>query len=436
MEKLIKYALEKGATDIEIFIREALRKGVTLETNKFRGEVKKSVGVVIRVAINKKVASQYLTAADEKYIREAVDRAIEMAKSVGEDPYWSGLPTPKKPYIRSLYLDGRIEDMDINMMTNELREIRNNLMKKDDRVKGILSSLEAVTQQIEYYNSNGIAYTEDLSGEVFEIGVTAREGDRYTSTFRIWRSRRFFDDFISISIETADKALEFLEARKLSERVNKVIFEPLSIASILFHSLYYGISADYVLEGISPLKNKINMEIASPDVDMVDDGTIPGGWRTSMYDDEGIPRRRTILIEKGILRNYLHNHYTAMRMNKESTGNAERRGTTLTVRPSNLVLKPGRYELHEIMKDIDKGVYITGYPLSAHTINVSTGDASVVFQETYYIEKGELKYPLHPVTLSGNIYQMLRRMRLTKYIQETPYSIYTPHVYTDEFTVK
>jgi len=436
MEDIVKYALNKGVDDAEIYLRETSVKSFTLETDRIKGDIKKTVDVVIRIAYRKRVASQYLTTRDKKYIREAVDRAIEIVKSIGEDPHWRGLPCKAKPYIKSLYFDGRIEDYTPEDMVRNLSEIREEAFKYDDRVKGVLSSIGSIVQHVEYYNSNGVEFIEDLSGMEFEVGVTARENDKYTSLFRFIRSRQYFNNYIELTYNVAREAINFLGSKRLEKPVNKVVFTPLAIASILFHSLFYGISGDYVLEGISPLKDKLGKEIASKDVNIYDDGTIPGGWRTSIYDDEGVPRRRTPVIVKGVLKSYLHNYYTASRMGLESTGNAERRGTTLTVRPSNLVIQEGDTELYDVLRDIDEGVYVDGYPLSAHTINISTGDASVVFQEVYYIKDGSIQYPLNPVALSGNVYEMLKNMKPLKGLASTPYGIYTPYIYTEEFTVK
>ena len=436
LKKFIDYAIKLGATDVEIFTRKSILKNVKVETGIFKGTVRRSIETIIRVGVGKRIASQYITSTDTDEIKDTIERTIKVAKSIGEDPYWSGLPEPKKPSLKSLYYDGRLDDLDIHSMMEHLRELDTELPKLDKRVKGVLADIDIITQSTYFMNSNGIEYEENASGEIFYVSVNSKENNIYTSSFEYKRSRQFFDDFLEMGLRAVNKSIEFLHSKKLEESLQKVLFDPLSIAAILGHSLLFGLSADYVLEGASPLKGKLNTMIGNEKLTILDDGTIPGGWRTSLYDDEGVPRKRTVIVDKGELKSYLHNHYTAERMNVESTGNAERRGTAVTVYPSNIVFKEGDYRFDETLKEIDKGVYVTGHPLSAHTINISTGDASVVFQEAYYIEKGEIKEPLKPITLSGNIYEALKKFNVLKGMIETPYNIYIPPIYTEAFLVR
>jgi len=436
LEKLIKYAIKLGASDAEIFIRRTEIKGVKVETDTYKGNSSRDIEASIRIGIGKRVASQSLTSADDKELKNTIERTMKMAKVIGEDPYWSGLPESSHPFLKSLYYDLRIDGTGIEEMTKYLKNIKKEFLDYNDRIKGVIAGIDVIKQHIEFINSNGVSYSEDASGEEFAISITARENNIYTSSFEYKRSRKYFDDFLEIGYKAADKAIEFLSSKALNNQVKRIIFDPLSISAILFHSLIYGLSGDYVLEGVSPLKEKLGKKIASESITVYDDGTIPGGWRTSIYDDEGVPRRRTLLIDRGVLKSYLHNHYTASRMNTNSTGNAERRGTAVTVHASNILFKDGRASLHEILSEISEGIYITGYPLSAHTINTSTGDASVVFQEAYYIENKEIKWPLKPVTISGNVYEALKNMIPLKGLVETPYSIYIPPIYSEGFVVR
>jgi len=435
-KNIVEYGLKNGADDVEIFIRKRIIKTLALETDRYKGSMKREIDSVVRVALGKKVASHYLTIADEESLKKAVNRAIKMAKAVGEDPFWSGLPSYREPNIKSLFYDKRIDNLTYENMFDILKEVRDHAFKIDDRIKGVLSEINIIKQNVDFINSNGIEYHEELSGQVFEVAVTSKEGDKYTSIWTTKRTRRFFEDYIKYVDETARKSLRFLNTKHLDNIVKKVLIDPISFSALIFHSLTYGISGDYVLEGISPLKDKLGEVIASDELSIYDDGTLPGGWKTSIFDDEGVPRRKTIVLERGELRSFLHNYYTALRMNLESTGNAERIGTNVTTRISNLIIEEGSEDICSIINDIDEGVYLSGFPLSAHTINISTGDVNVVFPEAYLISKGEIKYPLNPVTLSGNIYEALKDIMPLKGITDTPYSIYTPPVYTERFTVK
>jgi len=164
-------------------------------------------------------------------------------------------------------------------------------------------------------------------------------------------------------------------------------------------------------------KGKLGSQVASSSLSIIDDGTLPDGIGTSKFDDEGVPRQSTTIIEKGVLLSFLYDNYTAKRENRESTGNAKR-GWWATpayanqpfISPSNLVLKPSKGDLHDLISELNDGVLVRGSLIGASHSNVVTGDFSVTAENAFKIENGEVAYPIKACTVAGNFYEALNNV--------------------------
>src|SRR6202165_5335551 len=149
------------------------------------------------------------------------------------------------------------------------------------------------------------------------------------------------------------------------------------------------------------LAGKLGEKIAGPNVTVVDDGTMPGGFGTTPFDGEGIPTRRTVVIENGILKSYLLNTYSARKLGLQTTANASRGlAGTPGIGPGNYFLQPGTKTPQAIIADIPQGLYVTEF--LGHGANLVTGDYSRG-ASGLWISGGELAYPVEEITVAGNL---------------------------------
>ena len=156
--------------------------------------------------------------------------------------------------------------------------------------------------------------------------------------------------------------------------------------------------------GASYLAGKLGQKIAGDNVNIVDDGSLPGLFGTSPFDSEGIASRKTIVVENGVLRNYLLNTYTAKKLGMHSTGNASRGlAGTPGIGPGNFFLKPGTKSFEEILAGIKQGLFVTEF--LGFGVNLVTGDFSRGATGVW-IEDGELTYPVEEITVAGNLKDM------------------------------
>jgi PmbA protein len=139
-------------------------------------------------------------------------------------------------------------------------------------------------------------------------------------------------------------------------------------------------------------------------VNVIDDGTLPGGFGSSPFDSEGVPTRRTVVIEKGFLKSYLLNTYTAKKLGLQTTANASRGlAGTPGIGPGNYFLQPGRRTPQEIIAGIPEGLYVTEF--LGHGANLVTGDYSRG-ASGLWISGGQLTYPVEEITVAGNLKDM------------------------------
>src|SRR5437868_11780630 len=172
----------------------------------------------------------------------------------------------------------------------------------------------------------------------------------------------------------AGRALRRLGARKMETQRVPVVFEPRTARSLLDH-IFEAVHGVSVYRHESFLAGKLGEKVASENVTIIDDGTIPGLFGSSPFDDEGVPTRRTPVIERGVLKNYLLNTYTARKLGMKTTGNASRGITgNAGIGHGNLFLEAGTRTPEEIIRSQKNAFFVT--ELIGSGVNVVTGDYS------------------------------------------------------------
>ena len=215
-----------------------------------------------------------------------------------------------------------------------------------------------------------------------------------------------------------------------------ILWEPIAFANFIDH-VGGSASAFDVDAGLSFFKDKIGQKVASDIVTIYDDGTIPDGLSSSKCDSEGVPTRKTTLIENGVLRNYLHNSSTAHKFKTETTGNAG----LVSPRPWNIVFKPGDRKKEELLRDVGNGLYITNvwYTRFQNYIN---GDFSTIPRDAIFeIRNGEISGVVKGLRVTENMLKLLQSITAVGREQEqihwwevnTP--VFMPYVVTKDVNV-
>jgi PmbA protein len=221
------------------------------------------------------------------------------------------------------------------------------------------------------------------------------------------RSLKKLESPESVGQEAARRALRGLGARKIASTKVPLVFDP-DMAREILDAIADAVSGTAVYRQSSFLAGKLGEKIAGYNLTVIDDGTIPGGFGSSPFDDEGVPTRRKVVIEKGVLKSYLLNTYTAKKLGLQTTANAAR---SLTGNPGigsgNFFLQPGTRTPQQIIAGVKRGLYVT--QLMGFGVNLVTGDLSQG-AAGLWIENGELAYPVEEITIAGNLADMLNNI--------------------------
>jgi len=219
--------------------------------------------------------------------------------------------------------------------------------------------------------------------------------------------KRFFDELEppeDVGRKAAQRALRMLGAKKVKSQRVPVIFEPAMAASFAA-TLASAANGDAVHKKSSFLAERLGKKIAGGDVTLVDDGVRRRGFASAPFDGEGVPTRRTAIVEGGTLQSFLYDCFTARKAKKRTTGNAARSYSSLPlIGVHNLYFQPGFRVPEDIVREVKNGFYVTS--MLGVGANIVTGEYSRG-ANGLWIENGELARPVQEVTVAGNMLEML-----------------------------
>jgi TldD protein len=296
------------------------------------------------------------------------------------------------------------------------------LQRADDAARstgGAVSQVQAgcgtSTRRVLIANSEGLLAGDEQARTRFSVSCVAVGDAGLQTGFESAARTMGFELFDEISVEdlarlAAERALAKLEARPAPSGELPVVLAGGS-GGILFHEACgHGLEADHIVKDASVYTGKIGQQVASSLVTLVDDGTVGSEWGTFAVDDEGRPAQRNVLIEDGILTDYLWDYLRARKEGRRSSGNGRRQTYQHLpmVRMTNTFLLPGTDDAEEIVAQTPHGVYVA--KLGGGQVNTTTGDFVFGTTEAYLIEGGKITEPLRDANLIGNGPEILQRI--------------------------
>jgi len=436
---IVRRAMKGGATAAECVVREGdefstlVRLG-QVETLKESGS--RAIGV--RVFFGQRAASTYSSDFSRAGLDRMLSSALELAKITSEDPF-GGIPPAEQLgqiegdldlYHEDVYSLPGPERIDYARRTEKAA------LDFDPRIKNSEGgSFDAATGHKVLANSHGFVgeYSRSYcSVAAVPIAQTEDGGMQRDYWFSVARMLKKLDAPEKVGRIAAERTIRRLGARRVKTARVPVVFDPMVSTSILEH-IFEGINGDSVYRGASFLAGKLGEKIAGDNVTVIDDGTIPGGFGSSPFDGEGIPTRRTVVIENGVLKSYLLNTYTAKKLGLQTTANASRGlAGTPGIGPGNYFLQPGQKSAKELIADIKEGLYVTEF--LGQGVNLVTGDYSRG-ASGLWISNGELGYPVEEITVAGNLKDLFFNISEIASDLEFRGSVAAPTIRVDGLTV-
>jgi len=413
-QRAVNAAIKKGAEEAEAFLSRVATTSVDIE----RGQIVRSVkrtdqGLGIRAIYKKAVGFSYTNMLTNKTVEDAAAKAFKSAKASKPDKNWIGLPSPGEPSETKNTYDKKLTTISPDELVETASVMLNAVEGYDKRVLPIGGGVGTLLASRAVVNSHGLEAYDEGTGIECSMETIAGEATEVTPTcFELNAERVYKIDPEWVGREAARQAIASLKAKKIESGTFSMIFTQTAFSALLYYTLINAVKADYVQRERSALKGKIGEEIASNLVTIHDDGLLEGGLQTWKFDDEGVPSQKTIVVEKGILKHFLYDSYTANKIGVESTGNAFRGGlapytSTPALEATNFTFIQGNKSPENLINEIDNGLIVYSVQ-GAHSSNPESGEFSVVATPAWKIEKGSVAYAVKGAMLAGTIFDVLK----------------------------
>lgn len=420
LDLAIETARSRGATAAEAYLEREL--GLTVKV--FAGRVERfsydeTRGVGLRVCKGDRQGRAYTSDLSPAAIEEAVGSALASAEVSTEDPD-RRLPDPSlfpAGTDRGDYVGGELDILgdDLERVTaTEKIEFALGLERRareyDPRVTGVETAA--------YSESTGEVLLASTAG--FRAGfrssvcygylMAIAEENADSQTGFGFTAGRSFDslDVEAAAAEAASMAIDLLGARQVETAKVPVLIDQLSTAEMLA-LIGAAVSGESVTKGRSYLAGRLGDAIASERLTVIDDGLMKGGFGTAPFDGEGVAATRKAIVEGGVLKSFLHNCYTASRMETATTGNARRQSfrSQVGVGPTNVYVEPGGETPETLMSGMGTGFQVMELQ-GVHTgLNPVTGEVSVGAKGRW-VENGRPAHAVREVTIAGTMDDMLK----------------------------
>lgn len=365
----------------------------------------KTVGISLRINKDGRNGSAVATSLDDETI---IDRAILSSKYQNEETItFKNLQASEVKCF-----DEKVKDLTVEDIKKEVQRILEIFKKYDENlIPEIL--IKRKVQNIHIINSSGFDNNYDKTEYEVIFGVKSKEG--FLNGYYTMISA----DFKEISEQ---EIKEIVYKHKVSQNRVKVKTEKMPVVfsgsamAAFMTRLLAGVNGGNVVKGVSPLEGKIGEKILPDDITIRDNGRMDFGKGTCPFDDEGCPTNDTVLVQNGILKNYLVSPSMEEKLDMKSTGNSFKR-TMFTydiedqpaIDSTNFIIEGNNIPDEELIKDIKKGIYVD-FVMGTHTGNIPAGEYSLNVACGYLIEDGKLTGKIMDVMVAGNIYEDLMKI--------------------------
>jgi TldD protein len=405
IRKVLSKALERGGDLAEIFVEERSSTSLHLDDSRVE-DVSSGVeaGAGIRIMSGDRSSYAYTNVLEESALLDAAVAAR------------AGISSAERSSVADLTEVKASARHPVKMAPEDVptAEKAAGLLAADDEarsaggdVRQVSATYADVRQKVLIAASDGRIARDDRTRVRFAVQVVAARDGQIATGFEAPGHSGGFELLeakppAELAAKAAAKALRMLEARPSPAGEFPVVLAPGTGGVLIHEACGHGLEADTLVKDASVYANRQGERFGKEFVTIVDDGSDIGAWGSFGVDDEGTPSHRTVLFEEGVLVGHLNDLQTAKKMGSEPTGNGRRQSyaSLPIVRMTNTYLLPGGEDPEEIMGSVERGVYVATF--SGGEVNPPTGNFVFGMSEAYFIENGEIAYPIKGANLIGN----------------------------------
>lgn len=431
-ESLVAFARKCGADEAEVSVSDGYEFNVDVRKGRIEQLIEAGSRVCgLRVIKDKKTAFASSSDLEPGTLRRLVRNSVRRAE-LGSPDDFAGLAPLDKDAVDAASLelyDPAVPALDSKTKIGLALETER-LARRDKRITNSYGATFASNEiRSVLAISNGFVgeYAQTYCG----LGVGLQAGDTDNRVEDSWSSaKRHFKDLEcpeAIARKAVERTVRQLKPRKVKTQNVPVIFEPTQTAWLMGF-LFGCVTGTAVYQKATFLEGKLGRRVGNERITVIDDGLLPGELGSHPFDSDGLPSRRTVVIERGVLKNYLCNHYSARKLRLKSTGNGDGNG----VGPNNFYLEPGTVSPKDIIAGTKKGLILIrtlGHGLNSVTGDISRGAFGL------WVEDGEIAYPVSEVTISGNLGRILEGIEAVGTDLEFHSPVTGPTVKVAEMTV-
>jgi PmbA protein len=438
MLDLLHYAIKQaevfGASDAEAYAATNNESEVFIENNDLKQAKSQSISSIgIRVVLDGSIGFYSINDLAKSRVRDGAAMAIKIARASPRDRH-NVLPNrsrSKSKSLRGIY-DRNSESFQTSDAARRAAEMLKAAKSYDSRVSVDSGNFSAQVATHALANSNGIELKERASVFSWSIMGMAIENTEISSfDYHVGGSHYVKDiDVSSTASEFAETVVKSLGTQKIEDSFKgEMLLTPMAANEMIEEVVAYAINSDALQKKSSHFAGKVGKQVASDLLTVEDDATNVDGLNASSFDREGVSHRRNIVIEKGILKKFLYNTYTASKDGVRSTGNAG--GSTSSppmVSTTNFLIKPMRSSIDTLISEIDKGILISRFSGNVNPVN---GDFSGVVKGGRLIMHGTIQHAVKEVMVAGNVFEALRRLNGVSRERKVIYDSILPYMRFD-----
>jgi PmbA protein len=394
--------LQTQAEQVEVVEMQNEATTIEFEANRFKtSKVEETSGIAARVVRNGRLG--FSACSDENALDRLVINVLESATFGDEVPITFPAPQVALPIMT---FDPAIPELPVARLVEIGQEIVDLVLSVEPEAR-INVSLTRRVQQIKIQNQAGVEASFRRSPLSIGAEVDRIQGDDVLILYDMLGTTAWDDDYLAFARRLVEKLELARTITPMHSGKMPVLFSPTG-SLVLGLPLMEGLNGKSVFTGISPVRDKVGEKLFDDKITVVDDGTLNGRFSSAPYDDEGVPHRRNVLVERGVLKGFLYDLKTAAQSGVESTGNGSRGLFNPPFpAPTNLIFAGESTPFEEMIAGIDEGLLVEGV-LGLGQGNVISGAFSNPLSLGFKIQKGQIVGRAKNVSIAGNVYDLLK----------------------------
>jgi TldD protein len=409
--EILKKAISSGGEYAEIFVENKKTTIIYLEDCKVEKVISGiDYGLGIRLIYNNRSSYAYSNDLSKKSL---LDIASVVSRAVSDKVSDSVINLKTKHPSTSFDIKLLPEDIPIEKKISLVRKADTIARNFDTRIRQVSITYNDFIQKVQIATTEGIIAEDERIHTLAIVHVVASDNGIVQTGYESTGGFIGFELFDEVNIEelslkAAKRAILMLTAKRAPGGRMPVVISSEAGGTMIHEAIGHGLEADLVQQGLSVYSKKKGQQVASSLITVIDDSTIQKKRGSYRFDDEGIHSQHTVLVEKGILKNYMYDRLTAFKDGVPSTGNGRRQSYQYRPIPrmTNTFIAPGKTRPEEIVKSIDYGLFVK--KMGGGQVNTVTGDFVFDVQEGYLIKKGMIDEPVRGATLAGNGPEVLK----------------------------